>query len=629
MQMKRKLSTVQSGKDTNVASLDETRESTCSEPLAAVEVPGSPAHSEISSTSITSSSTSNTHAGSTPHTNHEARSTASGSISFTASDKTINAQTEVLQGGCLPGDLLPIKVSIDHTKPVKSMQGVIITFYRLGRIDTHPAIPLGPSCGSKSEDLYPRSRTGLGGLSLSSAGSSRTFRQDLAQNITPLMVDPQTLTAIIKTSVQVPDYIFPTISGVPGSMISFKYFIEIVIDLRGKLGQDRLLQRFSMTETPQHTYGDPRISMVDSKDGVTFSTTPGFNFLVTDQIRRQKGVIHTKTEIVVGTLDSARARGKQKDLSVTDFEQRMGCLSLRSNDQSSSANVDNHRSNTSQRRSQQNVVQNSTSAYIPLSRPEQLGGLQDEKARVRRFEQTLLPNAPPLDPQSSMAAATDASIPFTHNEENFAHRYSLRAPAPAYDGLSPLSRSQDRREICAPTLQQASHFVRSQSNPVNDMSMSPCGIDNEDKQELERQRLQALASSPDDYADEEDPRRTDVLQRSPQMLPRAPTLLEDNTVDALPSPLSEGRRVEHALFNNPNQPNNDLLPDKEEAERLRLLQLVSSPDDDTLPEQETELPGATHFAEPHATIVSDDERNVVHDATIQVFNHEDLPSYRR
>ena len=101
---------------------------------------------------------------------------------------------------------------------MKSLHGVIITLYRQARVDLHPAIPIGPTEKGKEgkyEDYYPRSVTGLGGLSLSGAGSSHVFRKDLSQTVLPLIVDPNTLTADVTGKVGVPEEAFPTIATVP------------------------------------------------------------------------------------------------------------------------------------------------------------------------------------------------------------------------------------------------------------------------------------------------------------------------------------------------------------------------------------------------------------------------------
>ncbi|KAG8533217.1 uncharacterized protein KY384_002000 [Bacidia gigantensis] len=493
MHMKRKLSGTTSGKGSYKVGQDDTREAQRTSLTSPVDVPGSPVTSELSSTSLPSSGTSNTQCGTGTLASPGARSNASGILSLTSSDKVITAQTEVLQGGCLPGDLISIKVSIDHTKPIKNMQGVIITFYRLARIDTHPAIPLGPSNGktrTKHEDIYPRSRTGLGGLSFSSSGSTRTFRQDLNQNIAPLIVDPQSLTATLRTSVQVPEHTFPSISRVPGSMISFKYFVEIVLDLSGKLGQDRLLSRFSMTDTPQHAYEDPKISMIDGKDGVTFSSTPGFNFLITDQIRRQKGVVYTKAEVILGTKDSTRSRGKQKEVSQAKGMERRSEYSPPPADlRLISPYPDNISQNgrLPQLTQSRELDRNQILPEFPL--PHTSEEPSDEKARIRQAEQTLLPSAPPEEGSLSLRVLTP-SAPFAYDEDDYIERYHSRPPAPDYEAQSPQNHGQES--------QPSRNFeVLPGRTSTEDRLASPdVARLTEDKQELERRRLLAQVGSP-------------------------------------------------------------------------------------------------------------------------------------
>ncbi|KAH6612706.1 hypothetical protein C7974DRAFT_84007 [Boeremia exigua] len=232
----------------------------------------------------------------------------------TGKGKTITATIDVLKGGFLSGDQIPIRVTVNHNKHVRSLKGVIVTLYRQARVDMHPALPIASSSkGDKmrTEEYYPKSRTGLGGLSLSSAGSSHTFRKDLGQSFAPLFVDPRTLTADIKCSVRVPDDVFPTISNVPGAMISFKYYVEVVVDIQGKLtGLDRMVSNAGVVTVPTSTASTPGGMGRDESASNTFSTWGG-NFVDTDGIRREKGVISSIFEVIVGTKDSER-NGKRK-----------------------------------------------------------------------------------------------------------------------------------------------------------------------------------------------------------------------------------------------------------------------------------------------------------------------------
>lgn len=223
-------------------------------------------------------------------------------------DKTITATIELLKGGCLPGEAVTVRVNVQHVKNFKSMTGVIVTLFRQSRIDTTPP-PASALEGSElsrrsyKEDPYPKSRTGLAGLSLSSTSSTSVFRKDLDQSAAPLIVDPITLQASITLSVRIPDDAFPTIKGVPGDIIWFKYQAEVIVDLGGRLtaqlGGGASTSRFggnAIGEQPQIFFGPQR----------------GSNIADTTQVKGQKGIIYVSLETVVGTVDSGKSRQSAK-----------------------------------------------------------------------------------------------------------------------------------------------------------------------------------------------------------------------------------------------------------------------------------------------------------------------------
>lgn len=226
--------------------------------------------------------------------------------------RTITITVESLKGGTLRGDQIPLNISVRHTKHVKSLRGIIVTLYRQARVDTHPSLPVGPTSeGDKRrfEDYYPKSLTGLGGLSLSGAGSSHLFRKDLSQVVHPLIVDPNTLVAELRPKVRVPDDAFPTIACVPGAMISFKYYLEVIIDIQGKLaGSDKYTAHPSYEQYAEFSggSGDATRSRTErlahgSYAGPVIDTTA---------IRRDKTVVSCVLEVVIGTEDSERRKGK-------------------------------------------------------------------------------------------------------------------------------------------------------------------------------------------------------------------------------------------------------------------------------------------------------------------------------
>jgi hypothetical protein len=342
--------------------------------------------------------------------------------------KTITANILVLKGGFLRGDQIPIKVTVNHTKHVRSLNGIIVTLYRQARVDMHPALPVAPNTkGDKkkktttTEDYYPKSLTGLGGLSLSSAGSSHLFRKDLSQSFAPLFVDPRTLTAEVKCAVRVPDEAFPTISNVPGAMISFKYYIEVIVDIQGKLtGLDRMVASAGLVNVPSATGSVGRDDAANS----TFATYGG-NFVDTDQIRREKGIISSLFEIVVGTKDSER-NGKRKQTQAQQNSHGVHDIPVDHNrDPISAEGYDEHYYDYDE--NGQYYDYNYDPAYYEVPGYEQHGhggepsyhapphaadaeaGLP-EKERLRRAEARLLPSQPP-DTRGASSSPSDAVQP--------------------------------------------------------------------------------------------------------------------------------------------------------------------------------------------------------------------------
>lgn len=343
-----------------------------------------------------------------------------GTTRTTQKGKTITATIDVLKGGFLRGDQIPIKITVNHTKHVRSLKGIIITLYRLARVDMHPALPVVPNSKgdkNKTEDYYPKSRTGLGGLSLSSAGSSHTFRKDLSQSFAPLFVDPRTLTADVKCTVRVPDEAFPTISNVPGAMISFKYYIEVVVDIQGKLtGLDRMVANAGLVNVPSATGAGS-----EDPTGSMFSTWGG-NFVDTDQIRREKGVISSLFEVVVGTKDSER-NGKRKQTQIPEAHNDLYDSPMdNSNDSNGTEGYDQDYYGYDENGQyydygydpayyevpgyEQHNNRAQASYNAPPQPPQTEQGLS-EKEQLRRAEARLLPSQPPdmTGPSSSSGVA--------------------------------------------------------------------------------------------------------------------------------------------------------------------------------------------------------------------------------
>ncbi|KAJ4370490.1 ph-response sensor protein [Neocucurbitaria cava] len=370
-------------------------------------------------------------------------------------EKTITATIDVSKGGFLRGDQIPIKITVKHTKHVRSLKGIIITLYRQARVDMHPALPVVPNSKgdkTKSEEYYPKSRTGLGGLSLSSAGSSHLFRKDLCQSFAPLFVDPRTLTAEIKCAVRVPDEAFPTISNVPGAMISFKYYVEVVVDIQGKLtGLDRMVANAGLVNVPTATGGGSGTARDDPTN--TMFSTWGGNFVDTDQIRREKGVVSSLFEVVIGTKDSER-NGKRKQTQEPLPSGQNGVHEVPldgSNNPDATNSYDQDYYGYDENGQyydysydpayydipgyEQHPGGAETSSHIPSASPEAEQEIS-EKERMRRAEARLLPSQPPYaagpaSPLGTTQHGIPASAPILSDDEASNTDTSYIAPTAA------------------------------------------------------------------------------------------------------------------------------------------------------------------------------------------------------
>ncbi|OOF98286.1 hypothetical protein ASPCADRAFT_205542 [Aspergillus carbonarius ITEM 5010] len=456
--------------------------------------PLSPAPSNVSSSSRLSNSSQSFQVPSDPSSSASTgmRNSEARSITPSMTDKIITAKAEVLRAGVLPGDTLPINVTINHCKQVRSAHGIIVTLYRQGRIDLQPAIPVGKSADGKKpvyEDYYPRSRTGLGGLTLGSSRTTGVFRKDLTQTFAPLVVDPTNLTALVKTSIRIPEDTFPTITRTPGSMINFRYYVEVVVDLRGKLtSPDRFLPRFNMVSSGGNFSASGQVLNPSDVNNSVITANWAGNILDTDQIRREKGVVAVVFEVVIGTRDSRRgvkpverrpSTTAQVDLQPVqtpagpDGEAWSGDLSLTPNGEGEYAPEDYG--------FPQEAPQSPDYAGQEYAGDPQFHSLgemvstppadepDDEKSRLRRAEQTLLPSRPPDEAGPSEAMPTAPVLP----EDDHLHDYHhVASPS-----------GTPRAVISAESVQTVVGGTE--------------GANGEDKQELERQRLMTETSAPE------------------------------------------------------------------------------------------------------------------------------------
>ncbi|KAJ5671558.1 hypothetical protein N7507_000685 [Penicillium longicatenatum] len=461
--------------------------------------PLSPSPSNVSSSSRPSNSSQSFQIASDPSSSTSTgggRNSEGRSVTPSVSEKTITAKAEVLRAGVLPGDTLPIKVTINHCKQVRSAHGIIITLYRQGRIDLHPSIPIGSNANGKKpvyEDCYPRSRTGLGGLTLGTTRNSSTFRKDLSQSFAPLIVDPTNLTAIVKTSIRVPEDAFPTITRVPGAMINFRYYVEIVVDLRGKItSPDRFIPRFNMvsggsTFSPSGQILNP----ADAKGSAITANWAG-NILDTDRVRREKGVISVAFEVVVGTKDSKRGQGTiERTSSVAAESTTSQAPPISSNPVNNGDAEEWAEASPGEYGQEEHMYLDEAWAecpedYVqqfpppgPMTAHPEVEEPVDEKTRIRRHEEALLPSQPPDEDEAGssveLAVPTAPVLPEDHHLQDYQHVSS------GTDAMSHVTSASSLQTVVA-------------NGGVPEPS-EPSGP-GDDKLELERQRLMEQVSAP-------------------------------------------------------------------------------------------------------------------------------------
>jgi len=448
--------------------------------------------------------------------------------------RTITANVELFKGGCLPGDVISAKISVQHIKMIKSLHGVIVTLYRQGRIDSAPPISHFTNLSKEEirrlekEEYYPKSKTGLGGLSLTSAGSCSVFRKDLSQTFSPLFIDPVTFQSSVTASVRVPEDSFPSIRGVPGDLISFKYQVEVIVDLGGKLagllqsGQSKQAGADGRSSTLRNPY-DPTSGMPATWNG---------SIIDTDPLRRQKGVISVVFEVVVGSLDtSRRPRGTSRPeppvlvSQVDDGQYRYD--GQREAGYYQEGQVEHYDGpvydepypypeeyaaapeDVAEQRPAyvpRAPVDSFVPEYVPLEGPPP--NHLSEKEQARMAEAALLPS----QPSAPAAAGPSTSRP---QEEDI---YHAEEGAPPLDPTAPGGTHPSGAEApSAPTLEDLAPGA-DRAHPT------------EDKQELERQRLLVEASAPPEFPDdcEAGPSAPPPASGLPMQLePSAPALTEE------------------------------------------------------------------------------------------------------
>lgn len=403
----------------------------------------------------TISSTSTINSNTTQSTNNSDNSTESGSnfhLQLNKDQALVKLSVDMEQSGYLRGETIPIKIRVSHYKPIQSSCGLIVTLIRLCRVDNGPETPL------------------------------HSFRKDLCQVITPLYIDPQTLTAEVSTTLKVPVDSFPTIVGT--GLVTFQYYIEVLANVTNKnFMKNNASQKQNASQKFSHSImfdlGQQHDHLIMSENGM----------VNVDNIKRGKNMLGLNTEVIVGT---ERVKRNRKKSPVSQLKQQEGVGDSQGNgvdseesmlDKLSTASISpisiSHTSNVHSGQASICATSRSHSTGNDSTAPDINGGLS-EKEILRRNEEALLPSEPMFHPDSSPLPSYD------YQESN--SEYS--AP--------PLNGSASHRLPRSPL---ATSLVHHQVDMASD------------KAELERNRLLQLESDPPefDYVPEYNPAGQDTI----------------------------------------------------------------------------------------------------------------------
>ncbi|CDK26661.1 unnamed protein product [Kuraishia capsulata CBS 1993] len=197
--------------------------------------------------------------------------------------------------GYLRGEIIPVRINLQHFKQTRNINGIVVTLIRICRMDM-------------GED-----------------SAIQSFRKDLAQSILPLYLDPQTHRCELNTSLRVPTDAFPTIVGC--EMVSFQYFVEVLVNLSNSKSSTNAMATPSRLDAgldeeniEDVTTSSFRRQSIDNSPspggsvGWSSETNPTPNIFNVDKLKRMKNVITTSSEVIVGTERKISKRKKaQRD----------------------------------------------------------------------------------------------------------------------------------------------------------------------------------------------------------------------------------------------------------------------------------------------------------------------------
>ncbi|KAH3680394.1 hypothetical protein WICMUC_000325 [Wickerhamomyces mucosus] len=401
--------------------------------------------------------------------------TTSKSIASESSVAPIRLGVDIPESGFLRGELIPIKIKVSHYKPIHSPNGIIATLTRICRVDNGPDSRI------------------------------QSFRKDLSQSITPLYIDPETLTSEIRTSLRVPVEAFPTIIG--SNIVTFQYYVEVLANISSKnlISNSINSQNSTTKKLQQNILFDFDLEKENKIENSNGGETGIINV---DKFKRAKSYLGLNTEIIVGTeriykknlMSNLDSRSKEIKVNSDNLVEEsliesgnsfvdisIGRTSI------SPLSIDNipNGNSTTPESSELNgippTIDNTNNRHknefeiIHLQNGNNAEHI-NEKEALRLREEALLPSEPPL-----ISEEFETPVPIYSTEDNF--------KSEDYNGITFNTRNNDPSNSIDNHIGNNIPIDFTDSNNDNETIVYV----NDDKNELERRRLQSLESDPPEF----------------------------------------------------------------------------------------------------------------------------------
>ncbi|SCV00552.1 LAMI_0G05820g1_1 [Lachancea mirantina] len=242
---------------------------------------------------------------------------SSSTMGTSGSLKTVTISADIPATGFVMGEIIPIKLRLEHYKEYAHSAGIIATLVRICRVG---------GAGHLKEIPF------------------ETYRKDICQTVAPICVDSQTHEFCSTLSLKVPSDAFPTLV-LPNRQFSFQYYVEILVNLSKKnlvyTESNRLIdtglnsEMFNSGKT-----GDVITALRREITSVTM-TGAGANkcndeesmifykdLINVDKLKRLRNVAGMSIEVVIGTkrseLPSQEPLNEREQTEQTDFTETQG-----------------------------------------------------------------------------------------------------------------------------------------------------------------------------------------------------------------------------------------------------------------------------------------------------------------